>query len=105
MKQIIRSSEQVAQNTAHQTHSIKPKLVQLIVKCIILGVFCIGSTLCSWMLSICMLGFAPGNSDGYWVQVSIAVDDLIGFMALYCAWSKHKDMYRKLFGCVHSVII
>eukprot|EP01083_Nonionella_stella_P074352 201642_1 len=103
MKQSIKISEQVAQNTAHQTHSIKPKLVQLIVKFTILAVFCIGSTLCTLMLVLCILSFASGA--GYWLQLSIAIDDLIGFMSLYCAWSNHKDMYRKVFGCVHSVII
>eukprot|EP01083_Nonionella_stella_P145343 455217_1 len=103
MKQSIKISEQVAQNTAHQTHSIKPKLVQLIVKFTILAVFCIGSTLCTLMLVLCILSFASGA--GYWLQLPIAIDCLIGFMSLYCAWSNHKDMYRKVFGCVHSVII
>eukprot|EP01083_Nonionella_stella_P074353 201643_1 len=105
MRQTIKLAEQVAQSTVNETRAIKPKLVQLIVKFTVLAVCCIASTLCSWILSVCFMGFAPSQFHGYWMQLSIAIDDLIGFMSLYCAWSNNKDMYRKVFGCVHTAII
>eukprot|EP01083_Nonionella_stella_P205441 748106_1 len=91
MKQTIKLAEQVAQSTVLQSHVIKPKLVQLVVKFTVLAVFCIASTMCSWLLSIGVLAF--GSASGYWIQLAIAIDDLIGFMSLYCAWSNNKDMY------------
>eukprot|EP01083_Nonionella_stella_P074351 201641_1 len=104
MNQIIKLAEQVAQNTVTQTHTnMGDKLVQLIVKFTVLAVVCISSSLISWVIAICILAF--GHAVGYWAQLPLVIDDFVGFMSLYCAWTRNKVMYRKVFGCLHTTII
>eukprot|EP01083_Nonionella_stella_P074354 201646_1 len=102
MKESVRLSKQ---NTAHQTHSIANKLVQLVVKFTILSVLCVVSTLCSIVCVCLFLLVFKGRIPWHWQQMPLAIDDVLGFFSLYCAWSSNKNVYRKLFGCVHSTII
>eukprot|EP01083_Nonionella_stella_P098898 278178_1 len=103
MKQSVKLAEQVAQNTAHQTHAIGAKLVQLVVKFTILAVLCIGSTLFALVCALSLMGIGLGKT--HWTQVPLAIDNIMGFFSLFCAWSVNKVMYRTIFGCVHSAII
>eukprot|EP01083_Nonionella_stella_P098897 278176_1 len=104
MKESVKLAEEVAHNTAHQTHCIGKKLIQLIVKFTILSVLCVGSTLGA-IAFILACYFIDGSVPPWLFQLPLAIDDFCGFISLYCAWSNNKRVYKRLFGCVHSVII
>eukprot|EP01083_Nonionella_stella_P010405 29661_1 len=108
MKQSVRLAKLIAKNMAYahktQMHSISKELVQLVVKFTILSVLCIASTLCTIGYVLIVMFFSSEPPMWYLFQLSLAIDDFIGFISLYCAWGSNKA-YRRLCGCVHSMIV